>query len=72
MEATIQYFADSIRNCSREELFQLCLELKRQAADAELCLKSLRESDTAMARDYQNAMEKIRELQAEKEGLQSD
>ncbi|MBR3342561.1 MAG: IS66 family transposase [Solobacterium sp.] len=71
MEATIQYFADSILSCSKEELFQLCLELKRQAVNAELCLKSLRESDTAMARDYQNAMEKIRKLQAEKEELQS-
>ena len=62
MEAKRQQFANRIQSYSREALLSLCLELYARAEDAELCLRSLRESDTAMARDYQAAQAKIREL----------
>lgn len=65
MEAEIQKFAESIQSMTKDQLFSLCVQLRRENAALDAGLKEYRASDTAMARDYQKALRKIKDLEAE-------
>ena len=69
MEADIQKFADSIRNLTQEQLFSLCLQQRRENLALEAGLKEYRASDTAMARDHQCALRRIKDLEKENHDL---
>ena len=70
MEADIQAFADSIQHYTREQLLDLCVQMRRDNSALETKLKEYRASDTAMARDYQKNLEKTRDLQKQLDDLQ--
>ena len=65
MEAVIQAFINSILGFNKEQLFGLCVQLKRDDYAKEVCIKEYRASDNAMARDYQHALQKIKDLEKE-------
>lgn len=65
MEAVIQAFIDSILDFNKAQLFDLCVELKRSAYASEILIKEYRDSDKAMARDHQHALQKIKDLEKE-------
>ena len=65
MESDILKFTQSIQTYSQEQLFDLCIGLYREKCALETGLKEYRKSDTAMARDHQKALSKIKELNEE-------
>ncbi len=65
MEAVIQAFINSILDFSKAQLFDLCVRLKRDDYTKEIRIKEYSESDKAMARDHQHALQKIRDLKKE-------
>ena len=65
MEAVIQAFINSILDYSKAQLFDLCIQLKRDDYAKEIRIKEYSESDKAMARDYQHALQKIKDLEEE-------
>ena len=65
MEAVIQAFINSILDYSKAQLFDLCIQLKRDDYAKEIRIKEYSESDKAMARDYQHALQKIKDLEKE-------
>ena len=69
MEAVIQAFAESIQYFTKEQLFGLCVQLKRDNCALDTALKEYRASDTAMARDYQHVRQKIKDLEKELQDL---
>ena len=69
MESDILKFTQSIQTYSQEQLFDLCIGLYREKRALETGLKEYRKSDTAMARDHQKALSKIKELSAELDNL---
>lgn len=70
MEAVIQEFAKSIQSFTKNQLFDLCLQQKRDICALEAGLKAYRDTDTAMARDHQSALQKIKELEVQVKELQ--
>ena len=69
MEADIQIFAESLQNRSKKELLDLCVEQRRDICALETAMKEYRASDTAMARDHQRALQKIKELESDLKNL---
>ncbi len=65
MEAAIQAFINSIQSFTKEQLFDLCVQLKRDNYDMDICIKEYRSSDKTMARDYQQALEAIKDRDKE-------
>lgn len=61
MEAVIQSFIESILNFTKDQLFDLCVRLKRDDYAKDVCIREYRASDKAMARDYQNALQTIKD-----------
>ena len=70
MEADIRKFADSISSYAKEQLFDLCLQLKRDNSALEIYRKETRRSDTAIAREYQDLSKRFNDLQAQYDDLQ--
>ena len=69
MEAAIEAFAKRIRELREEEVRNLCISQYRELKDREAALRSIRESDTDMARSYQEKLEEIQSLRAENRAL---
>ena len=69
MEAAIEAFAKRIRELKEEEVRDLCISQYRELKDREAALRSIRESDTDMARSYQEKLEEIQSLRAENRAL---
>ena len=65
MEAAIQTFINSIRGFTKEQLFDLCVQLKRDNYGMAICIKEYRSSDKTMARDYQQALQTIKDRDKE-------
>ena len=65
MEAEIKKFEESIQHMNASELICLCVQQKRDNCALENALKEYRASDTALARDHQKALQKIKDLEAE-------
>jgi len=63
MEAVIATYAGSIRHYTSEQLFEECLQRRRNEIRLETSLSALRESDTQMAIDHQALQEKCRTLE---------
>ena len=71
MEAEIKKFEESIQHMNASELICLCVQQKRDNCALENALKEYRASDTALARDHQKALQKIKDLEAEVKNLES-
>ena len=65
MEAEFQKFKASMPLYTREQLVELCLQLWQENRACTIALTEYRASDTRMARDYQDALQKIKELEAQ-------
>lgn len=72
MEAEIQKFANIISSYTFEQLFELCIQLKRDNVEHEIYRKEIRKSDTAIARDHQALLKKYKALQSEHDVLKKD
>ncbi len=69
MEADIRKFADSINSYTKEQLFDLCLQLKRDNSTLEIYRKETRRSDTAIAREYQELSKSFKDLKSKYDDL---
>lgn len=65
MEAVIQSFIKNILDFTRDQLFDLCVQLKRDNCGMDACIREYRASDKVMARDYQHALQKIKDQDRE-------
>ena len=72
MKASLEAFLRNIEDLSREELIQKLLQMKENEMDQSVILTEMRNTSTAMAREYGRTLESLKKLQAENARLKND
>lgn len=72
MKATLEAFLQSLQKLSREQLIQKLVQMKENEMNQSVILTEMRNTSTAMAKDYSKLQESNRKLQAENTQLKKD
>lgn len=72
MKATLEAFLQSLHKLSREQLIQKLVRMKENEMKQSAILSEMRNTSTAMTRDYNKVLESNRKLQAENTQLKND
>lgn len=72
MKATLEVFLQSLQKLSREQLIQKLVQMKENEMNQSVVLTEMRNTSTAMTRDYSKIQESNRKLQAENTQLKKD
>lgn len=72
MKATLEAFLQSLQKLSREQLIQKLVQMKENEMNQSVILTEMRNTSTAMTRDYSKIQESNRKLQAENTQLKKD
>ena len=72
MKATLEAFLQSLQKFSREQLIQKLVQMKENEMNQSVVLTEMRNTSTAMTRDYSKIQESNRKLQAENTQLKKD
>ena len=72
MKATLEAFLQSLQKLSREQLIQKLVQMKENEMNQSVVLTEMRNTSTAMTRDYSQIQESNRKLQAENIQLKKD
>ena len=72
MKATLEAFLQSLQKLSREQLIQKLVQMKESEMNQSVILMEMRNTSTAMTRDYNKVLESNRKLQAENTQLKKD
>ena len=72
MKATLEAFLQSLQKLSREQLIQKLVQMKENEMNQTVILTEMRNTSTAMTRDYNKVLESNRKLQAENTQLKKD
>ena len=72
MKATLEAFLQSLQKLSREQLIQKLVQMKENEMNQSVVLTEMRNTSTAMTRDYSKIQESNRKLQAENTQLKKD
>ena len=72
MKATLEAFLQSLQKLSREQLIQKLVQMKENEMNQSVVLTEMRNTSTAMTRDYSKIQESNRKLQAENIQLKKD
>jgi len=72
MKATLEAFLQSLQKLNREQLIQKLVQMKENEMNQSVILTEMRNTSTAMTRDYSKIQESNRKLQAENTQLKKD
>ena len=72
MKATLEEFLQSLQKLSREQLIQKLVQMKENEMNQAVILTEMRNTSTAMIRDYNKVLDSNRKLQAENTQLKKD
>ena len=72
MKATLEAFLQSLQKLSREQLIQKLVQMKENEMNQSVILTEMRNTSTAMTRDYNKVLESNRKLQAENTQMKKD
>ena len=72
MKATLEAFLQSLQKLSREQLIQKLVQMKEDEMNQSVILTEMRNTSTAMTRDYNKVLESNRKLQVENTQLKKD
>jgi len=72
MKATLEAFLQSLQKLSREQLIQKLVQMKENEMNQSVILTEMRNTSTAMTRDYNKMLDSNRKLQAENTKLKKD
>ncbi len=72
MKATLEAFLQSLQKLSREQLIQKLVQMKENEMNQSVILTEMRNTSTAMTRDYNKVLESNRKLQVENTQLKKD
>ena len=72
MKATLEAFLQSLQKLSREQLIQKLVQMKENEMNQAVILTEMRNTSTAMTRDYNKVLDSNRKLQAENTQLKKD
>ena len=72
MKATLEAFLQSLQKLNREQLIQKVVQMKENEMNQSVILTEMRNTSTAMTRDYSKIQESNRKLQAENTQLKKD
>ncbi len=72
MKATLEAFLQSLQKLSREQLIQKLVQMKENEMNQSVILTEMRNTSTAMTKDYNKVLESNRKLQVENTQLKKD
>ena len=72
MKATLEEFLQSLQKLSREQLIQKLVQMKENEMNLSVILKEMRNTSTAMSKDYNKVLESNKRLQTENTQLKKD
>ena len=72
MKASLEAFLQSLQKLNREQLIQKLVQMKENEMNQSVILTEMRNTSTAMTRDYNKVLESNRKLQAENTQLKKD